>query len=290
MADRDKPPPRRHPGRSAARRAGAQTQTQAEGRREQLSPSASRGRERGRGREERGERREGRIGAREGEREKEGRARERRGDKRECRRRERGRASFADSLFTPNGAMAWRMTRHDSHSWHRPRPAQHGLGHDEGVGYAASFVACGSVAFRRATCTSPDRLRQLSQGLTHRWSRADAACGHGRGVGQQGCPRDAEARPGPGHRHAGAVAGGPAISRIRPRSRQEDPILGAGHAEKAQIHVMVRVRLPGADRAPATPPTRWPSPSPTPSTGASRRWSGRCWPRFDSQASIAKAR
>ena len=45
-------------------------------------------------------------------------------------------------------------------------------------------------------------------------------------------------------------------------------IVGAGHGDKAQIHMMIGVLLPQAPiRNPTTPPTRWRSPSATRTTG-----------------------
>ena len=48
-------------------------------------------------------------------------------------------------------------------------------------------------------------------------------------------------------------------------------VIGVGHGEKRQIHMMVKVLLPQGDRSTATmPPTRWPSPSATPTTARAR--------------------
>ena len=48
-------------------------------------------------------------------------------------------------------------------------------------------------------------------------------------------------------------------------------VVGTGHAEKAQIQLMVKTLLPQATSRAPTPPMRWRSPSATPITAPIRR-------------------
>ena len=62
---------------------------------------------------------------------------------------------------------------------------------------------------------------------------------------QQGCRRDAEARPGARHRHAGAGARRAAVAEYAPNAVKK-AVIGVGHGDKKQIHMMVKVLMPKA--------------------------------------------
>jgi crossover junction endodeoxyribonuclease RuvC len=121
-----------------------------------------------------------------------------------------------------------------------------GWGVVEALGTRLSFVACGSV-HSDGTADLADRLHQLHVGLTavlelhapdevaveetfvNKDARATLKLGHARGIAML-VPAQA----------------GLSVAEYAPNLVKKT-IVGAGHAEKAQIHMMVRVLLPKAD-------------------------------------------
>ena len=138
-------------------------------------------------------------------------------------------------------------------------------------GVRLGFVACGSVESDQGESLGV-RLRQLFDGLAAGAGPARADGGRNRAdLRQSRCRRHAEARPGAGHRHAGAGAARAADRRIcaergeedrgrrRPRRQGSDPRHG---------HIFCRAQSSTA----RTRPTRSPSPSRMRMGARSRGW------------------
>ncbi len=121
-----------------------------------------------------------------------------------------------------------------------------GWGMIEVLGTRLSFVACGSV-HSDGDLHLADRLRQLHEGLT---AVVHAQMPHEVAVEETFVNKDARATLKLGQARGIAMlvpsqAGLP-VSEYAPNLVKKT-IVGAGHAEKDQIHMMVRVLLPRAD-------------------------------------------
>ena len=113
-------------------------------------------------------------------------------------------------------------------------------------GARLSFIGCGSV---NSSERSPlaERLRQLHDGLAavmREFSPHEAA------IEETFVNKDAQATLKLGHARGVAMLAGAlhglAVSEYAP-NQVKKTIVGAGHADKAQIHMMVRVLLPKCD-------------------------------------------
>lgn len=113
-------------------------------------------------------------------------------------------------------------------------------------GTRLSFIACGSVDSDGARPLA-ERLRQLHEGLAEviRVHRPDEAA-----IEQTFVSRDAQATLKLGQARGIALLAGAlhglCVAEYAP-NQVKKTIVGAGHAEKTQIHRMVRVLLPKAD-------------------------------------------
>lgn len=121
-----------------------------------------------------------------------------------------------------------------------------GWGMIECLGSRVSFLACGSVHSDGALHLA-DRLRQLHEGLA---GVVHAHLPHEVAVEETFVNKDARATLKLGHARGIALlvpaqAGLP-VAEYAPNLVKKT-IVGGGHAEKAQIHMMVRVLLPKAD-------------------------------------------
>jgi crossover junction endodeoxyribonuclease RuvC len=113
-------------------------------------------------------------------------------------------------------------------------------------GTRLSFVACGTVVSDERLSLA-ERLRQLHAGLTEvlaAWASDEVA------VEETFVNKDAQATLKLGHARgvallAPALAGIPVAEYAA--NLVKKTVVGAGHAEKRQIHAMVRVLLPKAD-------------------------------------------
>jgi crossover junction endodeoxyribonuclease RuvC len=144
-----------------------------------------------------------------------------------------------------DGSVA-RWQTSDSHHRHRSRPAPHRLGRGrDRSGNSLRFVAAGTVkSDDKAELAT--RLCQLHDGLVAVIERFAAGRGGGRAdLRQQGRGGDAEARSGARHRHAGAGARRAAVGEYAPNAVKK-AVIGVGHGEKQQIHMMVKVLMPKA--------------------------------------------
>ena len=113
-------------------------------------------------------------------------------------------------------------------------------------GSRLTFIACGSIN-SDARRPLAERLRQLHDGL------AGVILGHApdqAAVEETFVNRDAQATLKLGHARGVALLAGAlhglSVAEYAP-NQVKKTIVGAGHAEKAQIHHMVRVLLPKAD-------------------------------------------
>ena len=109
------------------------------------------------------------------------------------------------------------------------------------------YLACGSVETNDKLSLA-ERLVTIHDGLARIVDEVPARRGGRRGdLRQPRRGRDAEARAGARHRDAGARRkAGLSVAEYAPNLVKKT-IVGAGHAEKAQIRMMIGVLLPKAD-------------------------------------------
>ena len=114
------------------------------------------------------------------------------------------------------------------------------------VGARISFVACGTIR-SDAAASLAERLRQLHQGV------AEVIIAHQpdeAAIEETFVNKDAQATLKLGHARGVAMLAGAlhnlSVAEYAP-NQVKKTIVGAGHADKAQIHMMVRVLLPKAD-------------------------------------------
>ena len=121
-----------------------------------------------------------------------------------------------------------------------------GWGVIDSLGNSVHFVASGSVN-SNGDLDLASRLVQIHDGLDavlHQYQPDEAAIEHH--LRQQGCRRDAEARPGAWRRACWCRhKRGLPVAEYAPNAVKK-AIVGAGHAEKGQIRVMVKVLMPKA--------------------------------------------
>ena len=152
-----------------------------------------------------------------------------------------------------------------------PGPEAHRLGRRRDARQLAALRRGRHGALRREGRRSPSRLCQLHDGLfavIRDMAPMEAAVEAD--LRQQGCGRDAEARPGARHRHAGAGAGRARGCRICAERRQEGGDRRRPWREAADPHDGDGADAEGDVRHATTRPTRWRSPSATRITGRAR--------------------
>ena len=145
----------------------------------------------------------------------------------------------------------------DSHPRHRPRPAQHRLGPDRGRGRAAELSRLRldpyrrSDLARRAARHDPSRARRARRRETRR---------HEAAVEETFVNRDPQSALKLGQARGVALAAlalmGLPVAEYAANLIKKT-VVGVGHAEKAQVAMMVKMLLPASQADRPTPPTRW---------------------------------